>query len=139
MLDKVRLIDLPSVADARGVLTAIESTRDIPLELKRIFYMHHITEDRGGHAHRDTDQVVVAISGAFRIELFDGSNKLSFAMNDPTKGLYVPRMIFISMSQFTEHAVCLVLANTHYDMSRSFRTLEDYLHHVRQTKPQCNQ
>jgi dTDP-4-dehydrorhamnose 3,5-epimerase-like enzyme len=131
MLEKARLIDLPSVVDPRGVLTAIESTKDIPLEIKRIFYMHHITEDRGGHAHRDTDQVVIAISGSFHIELFDGTQSLCFDLDDPTKGLYIPRMIFISMSQFTEHAVCLVLANTFYDMSRSFRTRDDYLQHVK--------
>jgi dTDP-4-dehydrorhamnose 3,5-epimerase-like enzyme len=139
MLEKVRLIDLPSVADSRGVLTAIESTRDIPIELKRIFYMHHITEDRGGHAHRDTDQVVVAISGSFHIELFDGSRSLCFVLDDPEKGLYIPRMVFITMSKFTEHAVCLVLANTFYDMSRSFRTREEYLNNVRQAQPACDQ
>ena len=130
MLEQVRMIALPSVTDPRGVLTAVESTRDIPLEIKRIFYMHHITQDRGGHAHRDTDQVVTAISGSFHIELFDGTNTLEFDLNDPTKGLYIPRMIFISMSQFTEHAVCLVLANSFYDMSRSFRTRDDYMHHI---------
>jgi len=139
MLDQVRLIDLPSVTDPRGILTAVESTKDIPLEIKRIFYMHHITEDRGGHAHRDTDQVVIAISGSFNIELFDGSNTLKFELNDATKGLYIPRMIFISMSKFTEKAVGLVLANTFYDMSRSFRTLDDYLLHVQQAEGSCDQ
>lgn len=132
MLEKVRLIDLPSVVDSRGVLTAIESTRDIPLKLKRIFYMHHITDDRGGHAHRDTDQVVVAISGSFHIELFDGFHSLCFELDNPTKGLYIPRMIFISMSKFTEHAVCLVLANSYYDITRSFRTQEAYLDFLNQ-------
>ena len=130
MLEQVKLIELPSVTDSRGVLTAVESTRDIPLEIKRIFYMHHITQDRGGHAHRDTDQVVIAISGSFHIELFDGTNSLKFDLNDPTKGLYIPRMVFISMSQFTEHTVCLVLANSFYDMSRSFRTRNDYMDHI---------
>ena len=63
MLDQVKLISLPSVVDSRGVLTAIEGTKDIPFEIKRVFYMHHIERNRGGHAHRDTDQVVIAISG----------------------------------------------------------------------------
>jgi len=131
MLEQVKLIELPSVTDSRGVLTAIESARDIPLEIKRIFYMHHIVRDRGGHAHRDTDQVVVAVSGSFHIELFDGTDSLHFDLEDPTRGLYIPRMVFISMSHFAEHTVCLVLANSFYDISRSIRTRDDYMNHIK--------
>ena len=127
MLDQVKFIALPSVADARGVLTAIEGTRDIPFEIKRIFYMHHIVQDRGGHAHRDTDQVVIAAAGSFSLEVFDGKETRRFDMNDPTQGLYIPRMIFISMTHFAPGSVCLVIANSYYDMSRSFRSREDYL------------
>ena len=61
-LAKVNWVSLPSITDPRGVLTSIEGETDIPFDIKRIFYMHHITEDRGGHAHRDTDQLVIAIA-----------------------------------------------------------------------------
>jgi hypothetical protein len=127
MLDRVKVIALPSVADARGVLTAIEGARDIPFDIKRVFYMHHIVQDRGGHAHRDTDQVVIAAAGSFSLEVFDGNNTKRFEMTDPTQGLYIPRMIFISMTRFAPGSVCLVIANSYYDMSRSFRSREDYL------------
>jgi hypothetical protein len=127
MLERVKIISLPSVSDSRGVLTAIEGTRDIPFEIKRVFYMHHIVQDRGGHAHRDTDQVVVAAAGSFALEVFDGIDTRCFDMNDPTRGLYIPRMIFISMTRFIPGSVCLVIANSYYDMSRSFRSREDYL------------
>ena len=132
MLDQVKFIALPSVADARGVLTAIEGTRDIPFEIKRIFYMHHIVQDRGGHAHRDTDQVVIAAAGSFSLEVFDGKETRRFDMNDPTQGLYIPRMIFISMTHFAPNSVCLVIANSYYDMSRSFRSKADYLRFINQ-------
>jgi hypothetical protein len=132
MLDRVKFISLPSVSDARGVLTAIEGTRDIPFEIKRVFYMHHIVQDRGGHAHRDTDQVVVAAAGSFSLEVFDGNHTRRFAMNDPTQGLYIPRMIFISMTRFAPGSVCLVIANSYYDISRSIRSKEDYLRFLRQ-------
>jgi len=132
MLDQVKFIALPSVADARGVLTAIEGTRDIPFEIKRIFYMHHIVQDRGGHAHRDTDQVVIAAAGSFSLEVFDGKETRRFDMNDPTQGLYIPRMIFISMTHFAPGSVCLVIANSYYDMSRSFRSKADYLRFINQ-------
>ncbi len=130
MLDQVQFISLPSVADSRGVLTAIEGARDIPFEIKRVFYMHHIVQDRGGHAHRDTDQVVVAAAGSFSLEVFDGEHTRSFDMNDPTRGLYIPRMIFISMTGFAPGSVCLVIANSYYDMSRSFRSKEAYLRFI---------
>jgi hypothetical protein len=132
LLDQVRMVVLPSVVDSRGVLTAIEGTRDVPFEIKRVFYMHHIQSDRGGHAHHDTDQIVIAASGSFTLELFDGKDHKSFAMNDPTKGVYIPRMVFISMFNFTPDSVCLVIANSFYDIKRSFRTKEAYLDFLNQ-------
>ena len=130
MLGQVTFMPLPSVEDSRGVLTAIEAFRDIPFEIKRVFYMHHIVQDRGGHAHRDTDQVVIAAAGSFSLEVFDGTDTRQFVMNDPTQGLYIPRMIFITMSRFDPGSVCLVIANSFYDMSRSFRSKDEYLRFI---------
>ena len=127
LLEHVRWIDLPSNADERGVLTSIESNRDIPFAIKRIFYMHHIVAERGGHAHRDTEQVVSALAGSFRMDLSDGEHSQSFLFDDPTRGLYMPPMLYIHIHDLTPNAVCLVLASTHYDMSRSLRSWEDYL------------
>ena len=123
---ELKWIDLASVRDERGILTSIESSFDIPFEIKRIFYMHHIVSDRGGHAHRDTDQVIIAISGSFQIELYDGTERVSYTMDSPVKGLFVPRMIFIQLSDFSKDAVCMVLASTHYDIKKSLRNMEDY-------------
>jgi dTDP-4-dehydrorhamnose 3,5-epimerase-like enzyme len=123
----VRWIDLPAVTDARGTLTAIEASQDIPFAIERIFYMHHISADRGGHAHRDTDQVVVGISGRHVVEVKDAQQCLRFVLDDPNKGLYLPRMTFTSLVEFSPGAVSLVLASTHYDRARSLRTFEDYL------------
>ena len=127
ILDEVRWIEFPSFHDDRGCLTSIEEQTDIPISLKRIFYMHKITTDRGGHAHKDTDQVVIAISGEFKIKLFDGLKWEEYEMNNATKGLYIPRMVFVELESFTQDAVCLVLANTHYDMKMSLRTRQEYL------------
>jgi hypothetical protein len=125
-LNDAKWIDLPSNVDNRGVLTSIESAIDIPFPIKRIFYMHHIVSERGGHAHRDTDQVVIAISGCFKMDLSDGITTITFDLDDPTRGIYIPRMIFIRMYDFSEGAVCCVLASTHYDIKRSIRSWEDY-------------
>ncbi len=126
-VSEIKWINLPSVKDQRGILTSIESDLDIPFELKRIFYMHHVISDRGGHAHTDTDQVVTAISGSFQIELFDGVTKICFRMEDPSMGLYIPRMIFINLFDFSSGAVCLVLASTRYDIKKSIRNIDDYM------------
>jgi len=126
-LKHVKWIDLPSKIDSRGVLTSIESGIDIPISIKRIFYLHHIVSPRGGHAHINTDQVIIASSGSFKIELSDGKVSKIYEMNSATRGLYIPRKIFIRMYDFSDNAVCLVLANTHYDISKSIRSWEDYI------------
>ncbi len=126
-LQEVRWIDLPSVDDPRGTLTAAESQLDVPFDIQRVFFMHHVTASRGGHAHRDTDQVVIAVAGRFKVELFDGEDSASYVLDRPNRGLYVPRMVLVDLDRFSPDAVCLVLASTHYDMSRSLRTRADFL------------
>lgn len=130
-LKDVMLIDLPSNIDSRGILTAIEGDRDIPFPIHRIFYMHHIIDDRGGHAHRDTDQVIIAMAGRFSMDVSDGENTLTFDLHNPAHGVYVPRMIFIRMYGFSKEAVCCVLASTHYDIKKSIRSWEAYQEAIR--------
>lgn len=126
-LDEVRWIDLPATVDDRGTLTAIEAASDIPFEIHRIFYMHRISADRGGHAHRDTDQLVIGIAGTHEIEVKDDKQSRTFVLDDPNKGLYLPRMTFTTLRAFSNGAVSLVLASTHYDRSKSIRTFDEYL------------
>lgn len=130
VLNLLKWIELPSNIDERGVLTSIESRGDTPFVVKRLFYMHHIVSERGGHAHRDTDQVVIAIAGKFKIDFSDGVNSKTYSLNEPTKGLYMPRMVFTRLYDFSPNAVCLVLANTHYDIKRSIRSWEEYLKEI---------
>lgn len=126
-LDAVRYVALPSHADARGVLTAVESGRDLPFEIKRVYFVHDIVQDRGGHAHRDTHQVVVAASGRFTITLSDGTRERSWVLDDITRGLYLGPMLFIRLSDFSPGAVMVSFASTHYDTGRSIRSWPDYL------------
>jgi len=116
--------------DKRGSLTSIEELLNIPIKIKRIFYMHHIMADRGGHAHRDTDQVLIPIHGSFKLQLENGFEKQIFDMNDPTKGIYIPRMIYTTMYDFSDDAVCLVLANTNYDINMSIRTWDEFIEEI---------
>ncbi len=125
------IFDLPSNQDDRGVLTSIEAINDIPIEILRVFYMHHMTQDRGGHSHIDTDQVVVLVHGAAMLKLTcsDGSTS-NYRLDDPCKGLYLPRLTFVEICELTKDAVCLVLANTLYDMSKSLRNIQDYKNYI---------
>ena len=128
----IREIVFSTIRDSRGCLTAIEAeNRDIPIEVKRIFYMHHVSDDRGGHAHIDTDQVIFAAAGSFRVRLTDGRETRVFLLDDCTRGIYVPRLTFTDLYDFTEDAVCMVLANTHYDIGRSLRSYDAYLSYLK--------
>ncbi len=133
-VETVYEISFQTNGDSRGYLTAIEQNIDIPFEIKRIFYMHHVTLDRGGHAHIDTDQVIIPIAGSFKVKVFDGVNEDVYVLNDCTKGIYTPRLTFCELFDFTEDAVCLVLANTYYDIKMSLRTKDDYLSYLKRTK-----
>ena len=129
-MNKPRLITLDTHCDSRGCLTAIEGCQNIPFDIQRIFYMHHIEQPRGGHAHIDTDQVLIAVSGAFKVDLFDGKTTTHFVLDDCTRGLYIPRLHFTDMYDFTPDAVGLVLCSTHYDIARSLRSREEFVKYL---------
>jgi len=126
-LARVRVIDIPTVGDDRGALSVVEAGQTVPFPIRRVFYMHHMTAERGGHAHRDTDQCVVCLAGSLRLELTDGRDVCSHRLDDPTRGLFIPAMVFVDIRDIAPATVCLVLASTHYDMSRSIRSLDAYL------------
>lgn len=126
-LGEVRWIDLPHALDERGVLTSIEGGIDVPFDIRRLFFMHGIRAERGGHAHRFTRQLVLPIAGELSVDLSDGHNSASFRLTDPNRGLYMPPMTWVRLYDFALGAVCLVLADTHYDRSASIRRWEDFL------------
>ncbi|WP_437825913.1 sugar 3,4-ketoisomerase [Sorangium sp. So ce1153] len=130
-LHNVRWIEFPSVVDERGALTFVEGAQDVPFEIKRAYYLYDVRLDRGGHAHRDTQQVIVALRGRFVLELSDGVESRRFALDSPTRGVHILPMLFIRLLDFAPDTVVLVLASTHYDKSRSIRSWEDYLQEAR--------
>ena len=125
-ISDIQWVELPSFQDERGCLTAGEVNREIPFEIKRIFMVHDVIEDRGGHAHRDTNQVLLAACGSLTVRAYDGESYDEFLLNQPNKGLLIPNMIFVDLVSFSEGCVCLSLASTHYDIGRSIRTLSEF-------------
>ena len=126
-INNIKKITFNKNVDSRGVLTSIEQKSDIPISIKRIFYMHQITANRGGHAHIETNQVLIGISGKFTLDISDGKTSQTHKINNPMKGIYIPKMIYINMLDFSKDAVCLVVADTHYDMKKNIHSWEEYL------------
>ena len=129
MLSDVRWLPFQDVPDDRGRLTAVEGAQHVPFEIARVFYVHQVVPntDRGGHAHRQTDQVAVAVHGSLRIDVSDGVTVNTYVVDDPSRGLYIPRMLWTRLYDFSGDGVCLVFASTHYDRSLSLRTWPDYI------------
>ena len=98
--------------------------------------MHNILHNRGGHAHIETDQIIIAIHGRFNIRINNGREEKTIHMNNPEIGLYIPRLTFTEFSDISPDAVCLVLANTHYDMSKSLRTFAEFITFINRNKPE---
>ena len=127
-IESVRIIDLPKVTDNRGNLTFIESTKHIPFDIARVYYLYDVPggSDRGGHAHRELKQLIVAISGSFDVTLDDGVTRRKFHMNRPYFALSVCSMIWREIDNFSSASVCFVVASRTYDESDYFRRYEDF-------------
>jgi dTDP-4-dehydrorhamnose 3,5-epimerase-like enzyme len=128
-----KIIELPRINDPRGNLTFIEGGRHLPFEIKRVYYLYDVPggSTRAGHGHKRLQQLVVAMSGSFDIELDDGREKRKFHLNRSHYGLYICPMIWRDIDNFSSGSVCMVLASDYYDESDYFRHYEDFLEAVK--------
>ena len=125
----IKQIKFNHVPDERGCLTAAEQGQHIPFEIKRVFFVHHVKsdKDRGGHAHRDTDQVLTCVNDAMQVDVSDGKEIYTYVLNDPAFGIYIPRMLWTRLYNFSSSSVLCVFASTNYDQSRSIRSWQEYI------------
>ena len=112
-----RIIQLPKIIDKRGNLSFFENDNQIPFAIRRTYWIYDVPggEFRGGHAYRKNEEFIVALSGSFDIVLDDGSEKKIFSLNRSFYGLYVPRMYWREMNNFSTNSLALIVANTEYD------------------------
>ena len=124
-----KIIELPSLHDNRGGLTFIENNEHIPFDIKRIYYLYnnHLNLTRGKHAHKNLHQLFIAISGSFEVFLSDGNEDISFNLDKKNIGLYVPKMIWRELKNFSQDAVCLVLASDFYKEDDYIRDYDKFL------------
>jgi hypothetical protein len=128
-LNNCRIIELPKITDPRGNLTFIEGNVHIPFDIKRVYYLYDVPggAERGGHAHRELNQLIVAMSGSFDILLDDGLEKRRFHLNRSYYGLYVCPMIWRELDNFSSGSVCMVLASNLYDEADYYRDYDQFL------------
>jgi hypothetical protein len=133
---KCRLIDLPKIEDPRGNLTVVEGDRNIPFAIKRIFYLYDVPggAERGGHAHRELKQFLIAMSGSFDVYVDDGFTQKRFHLNRSYYGLYIEPMVWREMDNFSSGSVCLVLASTYYAEEDYYRDYDEFIKAVRSKK-----
>lgn len=131
-----KIIELPRIHDYRGDLTFIESSRHIPFDIKRIYYLYNVPGEaaRAGHAHKALHQLMIAVSGRFDVWLDDGFSKKNFQLDSPSCGLYIPPMMWRDLNNFSEHAVCMVLASEFYDEGDYYRQYNDFIKATRELK-----
>lgn len=128
-LDDCKIIELPKIGDPRGNLTFIEGGELIPFDISRVYYLYDVPggAERGGHAHKELSQLIIAMSGSFDVVLDDGENKKRIHLNRPYQGLYVCPMIWRELDNFSSGSVCMVLASNRYDESDYYRKYSDYM------------
>jgi dTDP-4-dehydrorhamnose 3,5-epimerase-like enzyme len=124
----INIIDIPKISDPRGNLAVIEKDW-IPYPVKRVYYLYDVPSDafRGGHAHIEQQEFLVAVSGSFEVVLDDGKTKQRVMLNKPNKGLLIPTGIWRELDNFSSGAVCLVFASDHFDEADYIREYNQFL------------
>lgn len=125
----VELIQLPKYLDARGNLSFAEENRHIPFKIRRTYWIYDVPggESRGGHAYKETDEFIIALSGSFDVLVSDGLNIQTYSLNRPYYGLYIPKGLWREINNFSTNSLALEFASTAYDPEDYVRDYDEYL------------
>lgn len=129
-IDDCQLIRLPSIESERiGSLTPIYNFEHIPFSIERVYYLYDVPagSERGGHAHKELQQLIVSVSGSFDVVVNDGDKEKTITLNRPFYGLYLPRHIWRELTNFSAGSICLVLASIPYDEKDYIRDYEEFV------------
>lgn len=127
-INHVKLIELSKISDPRGNLSVIEEFKDVPFKVERTYWIYDVPggEARGGHAYRENEEFIVALSGSFDVILDDGKVKQTYSLNRSYYGLYVPKGIWREMVNFSTNSLAFVLASTKYDADDYIRDYDEF-------------
>ncbi|WP_046146738.1 sugar 3,4-ketoisomerase [Parabacteroides goldsteinii] len=128
-----KIINLPKIFDRRGNLSFIEVNNHIPFVIKRTYWIYDVPggETRGGHAYRENEEFIVALSGSFDVVLNDGTHEQHYHLNRSYNGIYVPKMIWRSMENFSTNSLALVLSSKDYSINDYIRDFDQFKKEVR--------
>ena len=128
-VNDVRLIELPKFLDARGNLSFVEQNNHIPFEIKRTYWIYDVPggEDRGGHAFKENQEVVIALSGAFDVIVDDGTQKKIFTLNRSYYGLYIPKGLWRTIENFSTNSFALEFGSVRYSADDYIREYDEFL------------
>lgn len=132
-MDKPKIIELSKITDPRGNLSVIEELKDIPFKIERTYWIYDVPggEKRGGHAYKENQEFIVALSGSFDVHIDDGVKKQTFHLNRSYYGLYVPKGMWREMDNFSTNALALVLSSTKFNMNDYIRNYNDFLNFIK--------
>ena len=127
-----KLIDLPKIVDPRGNLTVAEGLKNVPFDIKRVYWLYDIPagEGRGGHAHKQIKQLLIAVSGSFHVTLDNGKEKQPYLLHHPYQALLIDTGIWRTLDDFSSGAVCVVLASDWYEEEDYIYDYNDFLKYV---------
>ena len=127
-MEEVKIIQLSKYLDARGNLSVIEEMKDIPFKIERVYWIYDVPggEHRGGHAYKENQEFIVAMSGSFDVVLDDGNIKQTFQLNRSYYGLFVPKGYWREMDNFSTNSLALVLSSTKYDVDDYIRDYDEF-------------
>lgn len=132
-MNKVKMLEFPQHGDERGHLVVVEGNKDIPFDIKRMFYIFGSDKNvvRGQHANRKTEFVLINVAGKSKIKVKDGEgNEAIYCLNRPHTGIYLPTMVWKDMYDFSDDSVLLVLASEHYDNTEYIRDFGEFVNEV---------
>ena len=132
LIEKCPIITFNDLGDERGKLVVIEGNESIPFDIKRVFYIYDSDDTivRGQHANRESEFVLINVAGTSKVRITDGNEEMIVELNKPMMGVYIPKMVWKDMYDFSSDSVLLVLASTHYDGSEYIRNYEEYVREV---------
>lgn len=130
-VEDCQIIDLPKIFTEKGSISSINNLIEIPFEINRVYYLYDIPggETRGGHAHKELRQLIIAASGSFEVVLDDGFNKRAVRLSHSYRGLLMPPGLWRELNDFSTGSICLVLASMKYDESDYIRDYEEFLNY----------
>jgi hypothetical protein len=135
-IDDCKIINLPKISNRKGNITPVEGFRTAPFDIARVYYLYDVPGGsmRGGHAHKELQQLIIAVMGAFDVVLDDGFNKKTVRLDRAYCGLYIPNMIWRELENFSSGGICLVLASLPYDEFDYYRDYENFIKDVKVRK-----